>query len=74
MTKYFIEIEELPLLLVDIDPDQNLGEIVGVDLMEDNEKLSVIEVNGTPQFKGVSTATKINIAAEIVDYIIENYR
>ena len=50
------------------------GEIVGVDLMEDNEKLSVIEVNGTPQFKGVSTATKINIAAEIVDYIIENYR
>jgi len=49
------------------------GEIVGVDLMEDNGKLSVIEVNGTPQFKGVATATKINIATEIVDYIIENY-
>jgi len=50
------------------------GEIVGVDLMEDNGKLSVIEVNGTPQFKGVSTATKINIAEEIVNYIIENYK
>jgi len=49
------------------------GEIVGVDLMEDNEKLSVIEVNGTPQFKGICDATKINIAGEIVDYIIENY-
>jgi [lysine-biosynthesis-protein LysW]--L-2-aminoadipate ligase len=49
------------------------GEIVGVDLMEDNGKLSVIEVNGTPQFKGVGTVTNINIAAEIVDYLIENY-
>jgi len=34
MTKYFIEISEAPLLLVDVDPDQNLGEIVGVDLRE----------------------------------------
>lgn len=49
------------------------GEIVGVDLMEDNEKLSVIEVNGTPQFKGIATATKINVAAKIVDYILEKY-
>ena len=49
------------------------GEIVGVDLMEDNGKLSVIEVNGTPQFKGVVTATSINIASEIVDYISNNY-
>ncbi|MBY8983365.1 MAG: RimK family alpha-L-glutamate ligase [Candidatus Lokiarchaeota archaeon] len=49
------------------------GEIVGVDLMEDNGKLSVIEVNGTPQFKGVVTATSINIASEIVEYISNNY-
>jgi len=49
------------------------GEITGVDLMYDEGKLSVIEVNGTPQFKGVTTATKINIAEEIVDYIITNY-
>lgn len=38
MTKYFIEIEESPLLLVDADPDQNLGEMVGVDLREKNKK------------------------------------
>ena len=34
MTKYFIEIGETPLLVVDADPDQNLGEMVGVDLKE----------------------------------------
>jgi len=32
MTKFFIEIEETPLLLVDVDPDQNLGEMVDVDM------------------------------------------
>ena len=32
LTKYFIETEDTPLLLVDVDPDQNLAEIVGVDL------------------------------------------
>ncbi len=34
MTKFFIEIGDTPLLLVDVDPDQNLGEMVGVDLKE----------------------------------------
>ena len=34
MTRFFIEIGETPLLLVDVDPDQNLGEMVGVDLKE----------------------------------------
>ncbi len=38
MTKYFIEIGEAPLLLVDTDPDQNLGEMVGADLREKNKK------------------------------------
>jgi len=32
MTKYFIDAGSHPLLLVDVDPDQNLGELVGVDL------------------------------------------
>ncbi len=31
-TKYFLEKRESPLLLVDLDPDQNLAEMVGVDL------------------------------------------
>jgi CO dehydrogenase maturation factor len=34
MAKYFIEKNATPLLLVDADPDQNLGEMVGVDLKE----------------------------------------
>jgi CO dehydrogenase maturation factor len=31
LTKYFIELEETPLLLIDADPDQNLAEMVGVN-------------------------------------------
>lgn len=38
ITKYFIEIGETPLLLVDVDPDQNLGEMVGIDLEEVGKK------------------------------------
>jgi len=38
MTKYFIELDEYPLLLVDLDPDQNLGEVVGLDLKEVGKK------------------------------------
>ncbi|HML02187.1 MAG TPA: cobalamin biosynthesis protein [Candidatus Bathyarchaeia archaeon] len=38
MTKYFIELEKTPLLLVDADPDLNLGEVVGADLKEKGKK------------------------------------
>jgi CO dehydrogenase maturation factor len=38
MTKYFLETGGAPLLLVDVDPDQNLGEMVGVDLTETGTK------------------------------------
>jgi CO dehydrogenase maturation factor len=41
--KYLIEIGETPLLLVDTDPDQNLGEMVGVDL-ERESKRSITEL------------------------------
>ncbi len=34
MAKAFIEAGQAPLLLVDADPDQNLGEMIGVDLKE----------------------------------------
>ncbi len=34
MAKAFIEAGDSPLLLVDADPDQNLGEMIGVDLRE----------------------------------------
>ena len=38
MTKYFIEKGETPLLLVDVDPDQNLSEMVGADLRKEGRK------------------------------------
>jgi CO dehydrogenase maturation factor len=38
MAKYFSEAGDAPLLLVDADPDQNLGEMVGVDLNEVGKK------------------------------------
>jgi len=38
MTKFFIEIGDTPLLLVDVDPDQNLGEMVGVDLKKEGKE------------------------------------
>jgi len=38
MTKYLIEAGETPLLLVDVDPDQNLAEMVGIDLKEKGKK------------------------------------
>ncbi|MFQ5759114.1 MAG: AAA family ATPase [Candidatus Bathyarchaeia archaeon] len=38
MTKFFIEIDDTPLLLVDVDPDQNLGEMVGVNLKEEGKE------------------------------------
>jgi len=38
MAKYFIEVGDTPLLLVDADPDQNLGEMIGVDLKEAGKK------------------------------------
>ncbi|MBD3212329.1 MAG: RimK family alpha-L-glutamate ligase [Candidatus Lokiarchaeota archaeon] len=50
------------------------GEIVGVDLMVKEGKFYVIEVNGTPQFRAVSKASKINVANKIVDYVIRNYK
>jgi len=32
MTKYLIEIREIPTLLIDADPDQNLSDVVGVKI------------------------------------------
>ena len=39
VAKYFIEKNATPLLLVDVDPDQNLGEMVGVDLKEEGKNV-----------------------------------
>jgi len=38
ITKYIIEINETPILLIDADPDQNLAEMVGIDLEKEGKK------------------------------------
>jgi CO dehydrogenase maturation factor len=38
MTKYFLEKGRTPVLLVDVDPDQSLAELVGVDLEREGVK------------------------------------
>ena len=38
MTKYLLEIGATPLFLADLDPDQNLGEAVGISLQEEGKK------------------------------------
>ena len=37
MTKCFIENGQSPLLLVDADPDQNLSEMIGVNLVTEGK-------------------------------------
>ena len=37
MTKFFLDKGVTPLLLVDVDPDQNLGEAVGIDLKREGK-------------------------------------
>jgi [lysine-biosynthesis-protein LysW]--L-2-aminoadipate ligase len=46
------------------------GEVVGVDLMETDHGLVVIEVNGSPQFQGIMKSTGINIPKRILEYAI----
>ena len=46
-------------------------EIAGVDLMEGERGLVVHEVNSQPGFMGLQTSSGVDIAGEMVDYIIE---
>jgi CO dehydrogenase maturation factor len=55
MTKYFLEKGRTPVLLVDVDPDQSLAELVGVDLEREGVKTiaelvteTFLEKGGTP--------------------------
>ena len=50
-------------------------EIAGVDLIVDqNDRVNVIEVNYSPGFKGLEAATGLDIAGRIVDYVAAAYR
>ncbi len=54
-SRYLIEKGETPLLLVDVDPDQNLGEMVGVDLKEEEKKTISELLTETFKEKGGTT-------------------
>lgn len=49
-------------------------EISGVDLMETDEGLFLLEVNSQPGWRGLQSISKVNIAEKIIDYIIQKSR
>jgi CO dehydrogenase maturation factor len=70
MTKYFIEKKRTPILLVDVDPDQNLAEMAGVDLEREGVKTIAELVTDTFIKKGgtaVGTAPRERIEASIFE-------
>ncbi|GAA1514235.1 RimK family alpha-L-glutamate ligase [Nocardioides humi] len=64
---------------VDLDPAyeqvavraaQIMGlKVAGVDMLEGNDGPLVMEVNSSPGLEGVETATKLDVAGAIIDYI-----
>ncbi len=46
------------------------GDIMGVDLIETDEGMKVIEINVGAEFHGLRETTDIDIAAEIIDYLV----
>ncbi|MFX0140657.1 MAG: RimK family alpha-L-glutamate ligase, partial [Candidatus Hodarchaeota archaeon] len=47
-------------------------EIAGVDILESEKGLTVLEVNSIPGFTALQKVTDINIAEEIITYFLEN--
>jgi len=47
------------------------GGVLAIDCMESPGGLLVHEVNNTPEFRGLFSATKVDIAAKIIDYMIK---
>jgi len=50
------------------------GDFLGIDLMNTKNGYICIEVNGTPQFQGISKVSGINIAESFVEYILDKYK
>lgn len=50
------------------------GEIMGVDLVETDAGLKVIEINVGAEFHGLMETTDVDIAGEILDYVIGRAR
>jgi RimK family alpha-L-glutamate ligase len=47
-------------------------EIAGVDIVETEKGLSILEVNSIPGFTALQKVTEINLAEEMVDYFLSN--
>ena len=47
------------------------GGVLAVDLMESPDGLVVHEVNPTPEFRALTTATGVDVAGKIVDFVME---
>jgi CO dehydrogenase maturation factor len=70
MTKYFLEKGRTPVLLVDVDPDQSLAELVGVDLEREGVKTIAELVTETFLEKG-GTAVGVSPTERIETSIFE---
>jgi ribosomal protein S6--L-glutamate ligase len=46
--------------------------IAGVDLMFSDDGPMVLEVNSSPGLKGIETATGIDVAGAMIDFVLEN--
>lgn len=47
--------------------------IAGVDIIEGDEGYFVNEINSQPGFKGLQSTTNVNIASEIVEYVLTTF-
>jgi len=61
------EIEELVLKTTKILE----CEIAGVDILMVNDKPYVLEVNSQPGWRGIQSVTKVDIAKEIIEYVVK---
>jgi len=70
-TKYFLGHKETPLLLIDLDPDQNLAEMVGIDLEREGVRTIAELVTETFIRKG-GTMTGIAPAERIESRVLRD--
>jgi len=47
------------------------GGVLAVDCMESPEKILVHEINNTVEFRGLFSATRVDIAKKIIEYAVE---
>ena len=56
-----------------VKASKTLGlKVAGVDLLEGNDGPLVLEINSSPGLEGIERASKVNVAREIIEFIIED--